>query len=781
MSTTMSPEGMILGGRYRVIKLIGSGGMADVYLATDLSSGMNVAIKILKPEFANNVEFIKRFDTEAKAASSLSHANIVHVFGVGQEGSIRYMVQEYVEGITVKELVLQNGHLDWKVAVPIVIQVGMALDTAHQNGIVHRDIKPHNILITRDRIAKVTDFGIAHASTNHTITLTSGGALGSVHYFSPEQARGGVVSPSSDIYSLGVTLFEMVTGRVPFDGETSVSIAVKHLQEPVPYASSFVPGVPQGLDAIIQKAMQKDPKLRYKSIREMVSELDALMVDPNGSYGIVEPSQDAPKEAVASNNAASIRQEPNYGKLKDIERSIKTRRHSRLKDNLIVIAIVLLIFGFLIGITVLVADTLKKTVQRETNSVFVVQDYVGKTIAEVQKNFEDNHFTAYKIVGYEVRTDYAPGVVIKQNIQEGMEIRNNSTVNILELTVSKAPDAVNLPDFAGMKYSEAFTKLRNEGYNVSIRPEINNEKEEGIVIRTEPEAGTPVNPGGDILIIFSQKSTEIAVPSIIGMSLDKAREEIDKADLVLGTIEISPELAAQNLPEAQLFVMLTDPSPSTVVQRKSAIKVFVGTQEDKNRGGTPTPTPEVVGYNLMLQAQGDGTVSGEGLFPVNTPVTISAVPSMGFHFVAWVDIYGTSVGYTETYTFLMPGEDILLTAVFAMNEATPTPSSSPTPTPAATATPTPTPTPAATATPTPEPTATPTPTPEPTTAPTPTPEPTAAPTPTPEPTSAPTPTPEPKPTDTPDTKPSDDPGKQPDPPKPSEPEIEGFIDTEGAN
>ncbi|MBR4819055.1 MAG: serine/threonine protein kinase, partial [Clostridiales bacterium] len=164
MSTTISPEGMILGGRYRVIKLIGSGGMADVYLATDLSSGLNVAIKILKQEFATNPEFIKRFDTEAKAASSLSHANIVHVFGVGQEGNIRYMVQEYVEGITVKDMILQNGHLDWKVAVPILIQVGMALDTAHQNGIVHRDIKPHNILITRDRVAKVTDFGIAHAS-----------------------------------------------------------------------------------------------------------------------------------------------------------------------------------------------------------------------------------------------------------------------------------------------------------------------------------------------------------------------------------------------------------------------------------------------------------------------------------------------------------------------------------------------------------------------------------------------------------------------------------------
>lgn len=738
MSTTTSPEGMILGGRYRVIKLIGSGGMADVYLATDLSSGMNVAIKILKPEFANNPEFIKRFDTEAKAASSLSHANIVHVFGVGQEGNIRFMVQEYVEGITVKELILQNGHLDWKVAVPIVIQVGMALDTAHQNGIVHRDVKPHNILITRDRIAKVTDFGIAHASTNHTITLTSGGALGSVHYFSPEQARGGVVSPSSDIYSLGVTLFEMVTGRVPFDGETSVSIAVKHLQDPVPYASSFVPGVPQGLDAIIQKAMQKDPKFRYKSIREMVSELDALMVDPNGSYGIVEPSAETPKEAVAVGNSSSIRQDPNYGKLKDIERSIKTRRHSRLKDNLIVIAIVLLIFGFLIGITVLVTDTLKRTVQRETNSVFVVQNYVGKTIAEVQKSFEDNHFTAYKIVGYEVRTDYAPDVVIKQNIQEGMEIKNNSSVNILELTVSKAPDAVELPDYSGVDYPSIFTKLRNEGYNVSVRPEINNDVEPGVVLRTDPVAGTPVKPGDDILIIFSQKSTEIAVPQIIGLPLDKAKLLIDEANLVLGNIEMSPELAAMNLQDNQLYVLLTDPAPGTVVQRKSAIKIFVGTQEDKQRGGTPTPTPEVIGYNLILQVTGDGTVAGEGLYPADTTVTISAVPNIGFHFVAWVDAYGNSVSFTDTYTFVMPAGDVVLSAVFAMNEATATPSPTPEPTPVPTPSPEPSPTPSPVPSPTPEPTKEPTPTPEP--PPETTPEPTQEPPPetTPEPPSDPT-------------------------------------------
>lgn len=707
MSATMSPEGMILGGRYRIIKLIGSGGMADVYLATDLSSGMNVAIKILKQEFATNLEFIKRFDTEAKAASSLSHANIVHVFGVGQEGNIRYMVQEYVEGITVKDMILQNGHLDWKVAVPIVIQVGMALDTAHQNGIVHRDIKPHNILITRDRIAKVTDFGIAHASTNHTITLTSGGALGSVHYFSPEQARGGIVSPSSDIYSLGVTLFEMVTGRVPFDGENSVAIAVKHLQEPVPYASNFVPGIPQGLDAIIQKAMQKDPKLRYKSIREMVTELDALMVDPNGSYGIVDINSDAPKEPVDVTGVSPvIRQEPNYGKLKDIERSIKTRRRSRWKDNLIVAVVVILIIGILVGLTYLVTDTLKKSVKQETQSVFIVQDYVGKTIVEVQQSFEEHGFTTYRLE-YEVRTDYGAGIVVKQNIQKGMEMKNNSSVNVLVLTVSKAPDAVELPDYTGMKYTDVFETLKLNGYNVFTHPEINNDVEASIVLRTEPPAGTLVKPNSDITIIFSQKSMEVEIPYIVKQDYATAKEMIDQADLVLGEVNISPELAAQNLPENQLFVMLTDPAPGTKVQRKSAIRIYLGNSEDVARGGTPTPTPEVIGFTLNLVAQGEGSVGGQGVYAQNSTVTISAVPSIGYQFVAWVDANNTPISYSPTYTFIMPGSEVTLTAIF---EPTPTPSPIPTNTP----TPTPTPTPAPTPTPTPVPPPTNTPTPIPT-------------------------------------------------------------------
>ena len=256
------PEGMIFANKYRIVKLIGSGGMANVYLGIDMNTGVNVAIKILKPEFSSDDEFIRRFDAEAKSVASLNHANIVKVFGVGHEGNFRYIVQEYIEGITVKDLINQNGHLDWKNAVPIVIQIGLALDYAHQNGIVHRDIKPQNILISRDRVAKITDFGIARAASSTTITMT-GVQMGSVHYFSPEQARGGNVGPQSDIYSLGVSLFEMVTGRRPFDGDSNVAIAVKHLQETPPVASSLMPGIPSGLDAIINKCMQKSPDKRY--------------------------------------------------------------------------------------------------------------------------------------------------------------------------------------------------------------------------------------------------------------------------------------------------------------------------------------------------------------------------------------------------------------------------------------------------------------------------------------------------------------------------------------
>ena len=411
--------------KYKIVKLIGTGGMANVYLATDMDTGVKVAIKVLKPEFSADEEFIRRFDTEAKAVSSLNHANIVKVFGVGHEGNFRYIVQEYVDGITVKELINQNGHLDWKVAVPIVIQVGMALEYAHKNGIVHKDIKPQNILISRDRIAKITDFGIARASTGNTITMTSAVPVGSVHYFSPEQARGSNVGPSSDIYSVGVMLFEMVTGRVPFDGDSNVCHRGKASSGDasgpcIPY----VPDIPKGLDSIIVKCMQKSPERRYSAMRQMVTELDALMVDPNGVYGVI---SNVPEKTTNSDTNISFRQDPEYEKISEIEKSAESRRISRFRDNVLLALIVVVIIGVLIGIGILVVRAVGNATQIEENTDYEVENYIGLTADEVIKKLEAAQVN-YS-VKYEITDAYEAGIVIDQSIARRRDYLNDQQVN----------------------------------------------------------------------------------------------------------------------------------------------------------------------------------------------------------------------------------------------------------------------------------------------------------------------------------------------------------------
>ena len=663
--SSQGPEGMILGGRYRIVRLIGSGGMANVYLAQDMTSGIHVAIKILKPEFTADEEFIKRFDTEAKAASSLSHPNIVRVLGVGQEGEFRYMVQEYVEGITAKELITQNGHLDWRIAVPIAIQVGMALDHAHQNGIVHRDIKPHNILITKDRIAKVTDFGIARAASNNTITLTSGGALGSVHYFSPEQARGSMVGPSSDIYSLGVLLFEMVTGRVPFDGDTSVAIAIKHLQEPPPLASGFVPGIPAGLDAIIQKAMQKSVDFRYPTIREMVTEMDALMVDPNGAYGIIAKSDilDA-----STNQMQAMRHDPNYGKLRDIEHSIEKRRRSRTKDNILVILLITVILGVLLSTVFLVSKVIFGNLSNTSSTSFTVENYVGSSITEVQAGFEKQNFSAYTIT-YEASNDYAPGIVFWQSIEAGVQIKPDNGLHTLELKVSSAPDSITLRDYQNYDLATAQTELLSLGLTVRTQPETNNSVEAGKVIRTEPAANSLVVPGSEVVIIISQGTTTVTVPELSGVTLTQAKQTLANADLILGTVEVNPAAAA--LPEENQIVLYSDPAENAVVNPKSSINLYVGTYEDyQNYVYKITPTPTPASYSLAIQGVNGGNAVGAGTYLEGTTVTVTAMPSAGYVFQSWLDENSTVVGTTAAFTFIMPSRNVTLTPVFSAAAAT---------------------------------------------------------------------------------------------------------------
>lgn len=672
------PEGMIFANKYRIVKLIGSGGMANVYLGIDMNTGVNVAIKILKPEFSSDEEFIRRFDAEAKSVASLNHANIVKVFGVGHEGNFRFIVQEYIEGITVKDLINQNGHLDWKNAVPIVIQIGLALDYAHQNGIVHRDIKPQNILISRDRVAKITDFGIARAASTTTITMT-GVQMGSVHYFSPEQARGGNVGPQSDVYSLGVTLFEMVTGRLPFDGDSNVAIAVKHLQETPPVPSSLMQGIPKGLDSIIAKCMQKSPERRYQTMRQLVTELDSLLVDPNGVYGVI---SNVPEKTTNSDTNISFRQDPEYEKISEIEKSAESRRISRFRDNVLLALIVVVIIGVLIGIGILVVRAVGNATQIEENTDYEVENYIGLTADEVIKKLEAAQVN-YS-VKYEITDAYEAGIVIDQSIAQGVVISANSKLTNLVITVSSADETVVLQDYANVDYQNCFTSLKNLGLVPVLRPEPSDTVGPGLVIRTEPEAGTQLLRGETVVIIYAIEPTSSIVPDVVGNTVADAAAKLEENNLNY-TVEGSPEVLA--LPANQQVIILTNPVAGTTVARKSTVKLYVGTREDYQNGGTPTPTPPQA--VVTVNVSGSGTVTGSGTYELNTQVTLTATPASGFVFECWLDQYGNTLAISNTYTFTVK-ESTSFTAVFApLPSATPMPTNTPTPVPTDTPVPTP--------------------------------------------------------------------------------------------
>ena len=676
------PEGMIFANKYRIVKLIGSGGMANVYLGIDMNTGANVAIKILKPEFSSDDEFIRRFDAEAKSVASLNHANIVKVYGVGHEGNFRYIVQEYIEGITVKDLINQNGHLDWKNAVPIVIQIGLALDYAHQNGIVHRDIKPQNILISRDRVAKITAFGIARAASSTTITMT-GVQMGSVHYFSPEQARGGNVGPQSDIYSLGVSLFEMVTGRLPFDGDSNVAIAVKHLQETPPVPSSLMQGIPKGLDSIIAKCMQKSPERRYQTMRQLVTELDSLLIDPNGVYGVI---TNVPEKAPSSDTNISFRQDPEYEKISEIEKSAEARRISRFRDNVLLALIIVVIVGVLIGIGILVIRAVGNATEIPDNNDYKIENYVGLTEEEVIKRLDAAG--VYYVREYQETDAYEPGIVIGQNIREGVIVSTANKLSKLVITISAADESIVLQDYANANYKDAYTSLKNLGLEPVLRTEPSDKVEPGLVIRTEPEANTQVLRGESVIIIYATEPKSSVVPDVVGNTVAEAIKKLSDASLNY-TVEGSPEVLA--LDAKKQYVILTNPVAGSSVARKSSVKLFVGTKEDYQNGGTPTPTPPRAHVDIVLK--GSGTASGAGDYELNTQVTLTATPAAGFKFEYWVDSLGNIVSYSLNFTFVVK-ESTTYTVVFsALPTNTPMPTETPTPVPATPTPPQPTPDP----------------------------------------------------------------------------------------
>ena len=396
----MDLEGRLLGNRYEIMENIGNGGMAMVYKSKDHILNRYVAVKILRDEFTTDQEFIKRFSIEAQSAASITHPNIVSIYDVGQEGSLYYIVMELIKGKTLKDIIIEEGGpLPWKWSTNIAIQIASALETAHKNNIVHRDIKPHNIIITEDGIAKVTDFGIAKAVSNSTITAF-GSTIGSVHYFSPEHARGGFTDAKSDLYSLGVVMYEMLTGKVPFDADTPVSVALKHMQEEPTPPIEINPKIPTSINDIILKAMRKDTSLRYQNATEMLNDLNRALKEPEGNF----VDNNEYKSADATRVIPTLHNE----EIKTEKRTKKNKtfieQHRKLVLALIVVVLFLLSLGITIGIS-------------KTNRVkdVAIPELVGLSREEAEAKIQDSNLTLVEVKEeYNIKVTDDPKVLEKE-------------------------------------------------------------------------------------------------------------------------------------------------------------------------------------------------------------------------------------------------------------------------------------------------------------------------------------------------------------------------------
>ena len=508
----MNLEGRLLGNRYEIIEKIGNGGMAMVFKAKDQVLNRYVAVKILRDEFTTDEEFIKRFSIEAQSAASITHPNIVSVYDVGNEENLYYIVMELIKGKTLKEIIIEEGAaLPWKWSTNIAIQIASALERAHKSNIVHRDIKPHNIIITEDGIAKVTDFGIAKAVSNSTITAF-GSTIGSVHYFSPEHAKGGYTDAKSDLYSLGVVMYEMLTGKVPFDADTPVSVALKHMQEEPVAPIELNPNIPSAINDIILKAMRKDTTLRYQSATEMLRDLNRALKDPNGDFVDNEEYQADDSRKIPHINNEDIRADKNTKMKKD---NFFTK-HKKFTIFLIVAALFLIsLFG-----TIFI---LKVTTPKEV----AIPNVVGISREEAEKMIADNKLKLGEVTE-EYNSEYANGYVISQDpaYRENFRIKENSTIN---LVVSLGLEETTVPKVVGMTEEEAIKALEEAKLKYEIKEEASKKVEEGYVIEQETDPDTTVNAGDTVIIHVSTGVKKITVPSVLGKSEKDATKALKDA------------------------------------------------------------------------------------------------------------------------------------------------------------------------------------------------------------------------------------------------------------
>lgn len=519
----MDLVGKYIASRYEIIEKIGNGGMATVYKAKCHVLNRFVAIKVLKEEFTTDEEFIRRFNVEAQSAAGLTHPNIVSIYDVGHEDGIYFIVMELIQGKTLKQIINEEGKLPWKWSVNIAIQIASALEAAHRNNIIHRDIKPHNIIITEDGVAKVTDFGIAKAVSNSTITAF-GTTIGSVHYFSPEHARGGFTDAKSDLYSLGVVMYEMLTGRVPFDADTPVSIALKHMQEKPIEPIRINPDIPLAVNNIIMKAMQKEPSARYSSATEMLKDLSMALKKPEGNF-VSQDTTDFGKTQVIGTITDDMLQ---YNKEKHANKKQSKIKEFFTKYPKMKIVLLAIIFILVFVITVLIT---KFAINAGTIKDVEIPELVGLTEEEVIQKLKNTKFI-YEITGEDYSSEIEAGKVMTQDpaYRKTVKIKENSKI---VLTLSKGTEKTIVPKVVGMSIEDAEKELVAAKLKIEKIEEKSDKIQEGFVIRQEAEANTEVNAGDTVKVYVSigKGLEQVAVTYVIGKTEDAARKELEDAKL----------------------------------------------------------------------------------------------------------------------------------------------------------------------------------------------------------------------------------------------------------
>lgn len=575
----MLNNGTFIANRYEIVGQVGTGGMSDVYKAKDHALGRYVAIKVLKSEFSEDTNFVSKFRTEAQSAAVLEHPNIVNIYDVGSENGIHYIVMEYVEGITLKTYIEKKGQLTYKEALSIAIQVGRGIQAAHAKNIVHRDIKPQNIIISTDGKVKVTDFGIARAVSENTIHSD---VMGSVHYASPEQARNGYVSNRSDIYSLGIVMYEMVTGRVPFDGDSTVAVAIQHLQDEMDPPSKYAPNLPISLEKIIQKCTQKSPDRRYDSMESLLIDLRKALLNPNEDFVTLVPFSQDKTRVLTDDEVNEIKKKTEAVKQDEPEseeddmseydddmseydeddddaeegRFLNSKMEKivgimRIVVAIIIVIIVVYILGSFFDVFHFGSkknnsknDTL---VSEDVEESVVMIDLKGKTLDEAKTELKKLGLNVTE-AGTEISDSYEKGQIIDQDVAKGETVKTGTTIKVTVSAGSEEENAkdVDVPDVTGKTAEAAMATLEDKNLTVSREFEFSNDVPSGQVIRQDPKAGKTVKEGTKVTIYVSQGTESIKVTDVRGKSEADAKAALSDFD-VTTTTEHSDTVAEGNV------------------------------------------------------------------------------------------------------------------------------------------------------------------------------------------------------------------------------------------